>query len=63
MPALKKGLSGLEPDELEALTSGFELEARSGDVPVDYNQELARVIYYQGAGLVRAYEYRHHEVV
>jgi hypothetical protein len=26
-----------EPDELETLTSGFELEVRGGDIPIDYN--------------------------
>jgi hypothetical protein len=28
-----------EPDELETLTSGFELEVRGGDIPIDYNFE------------------------
>jgi hypothetical protein len=27
-----------EPCEVETLTHGFELEARSGDIPVDYNK-------------------------
>jgi hypothetical protein len=28
---------------LETLTPGFELEARSGDIPVDYNSERCHV--------------------
>ncbi len=28
---------------METLTSGFEVEARGGDIPVDYNKELSKI--------------------
>ncbi|MDQ3828625.1 MAG: hypothetical protein M3361_04805 [Candidatus Tectomicrobia bacterium] len=36
---------------METLTYGFELEARSGDIPVDYNGEIV----VEGPVVTRAY--------
>jgi predicted phage baseplate assembly protein len=48
-----------EPDELETLTSGFELEVRGGDIPIDYNPttaELEGIRKAEGEEVIRASE-------